>query len=270
MVLASLGFASMAALVKLSCQGLPFFVVVLGRSVVVAAVALGLLRWRGAALRATNRPLMLARSLTGFAAMACYFYAISQVPLATAVTLQYTSPLFVALLSGLTVRERVAPRTFVAIGVAFGGVLLIVGPDLAGFDLGALWALASAVLAALAYLAVRGLSPTDAPETIVLHFAVFALVASTPGLWALERWPTAIELAALVGVGLGASVGQVFMTHAYRVAEAAFVSAFSYVAVLFSAVFGFVLFDEVPTAAAATGAALVVAAGAALSLSRPR
>jgi drug/metabolite transporter (DMT)-like permease len=255
----------MATFAKLAGDGLPFVAVVFGRSVVVAAVGLAVVCARGAPLVPTNKRLVLWRSASGFGAMAAYFYALTRVPLANAVTLQYTSPLFVALLSGVTVRERPPPRLFALAAVAFAGVWLIVSPDVRGFDAGALFALASAVLSAFAYLAVRGLRATDGTETIVLSFGLFSLVVSAPGLLMLDRWPTGPELGALLAVGGFAAAGQLAVTHALRLANAAFVTAFSYVAVVVSAGYGVAVFGEVPTLRAAVGSALVIASGIALS-----
>jgi drug/metabolite transporter (DMT)-like permease len=252
-------------MVKVACRELPVFAVVMGRSVVIAVVAWGVARARGVGLRPHNPRLLAWRCVSGFAAMCCYFTAISLVPLANAVTLQYTAPLWVALLAGAVLGERVGAGRRGWIAAAFCGVCLLVGPDLARLELGALFALASAVLAAFAYLAVRGLSPGDPPERIVLVFALFSLVASAPALLWLERLPRPDELLALAGVGLGASVGQLGMTHAYRHAEASFISPFSYGTILFSAALGWWLFAEQPGLAAAAGATLIVVAGIAIS-----
>ena len=266
MLLASLSFAVMGALVKVSTRGLPFFSVVFARSAVIAAVSYGVVRARRAPLRARNRRLMLWRSGTGFVAMCCYFFALSAIPLATAVTIQFTAPLFVALLSGVVLGERVSPVSWALILAAFVGVALVLSPELASLNLAALAALLAAILAAFAYLAVRGLRTTDLPETIVLQFSIFSLVASAPALLLLTRWPTPEEALVLLGVGLCASGGQLGMTHAFRHGDAAFVSAFSYSAVLFGAVLGVIGFGEHITAQTGVGALLVVSAGAALSL----
>lgn len=266
MVLASASFATMGMLVKVACKGLPSAVVVFARSAVLVPLAWMLMRHRGVAAKIVNRRVMLLRCVTGFVAMLLYFYALGQIPLATAVTLQYSSPLFVALFSGLLLHERVPVGTVLCIVAAFFGAALILAPDLMRLEFDSLVALGSAMLAAFAYLAVRDLRRTDPPETIVLYFGLFAVVFASPSLAFVEVWPSGSEWLALVGVGAFAFGGQIFMTHAYRHGRAAFVSAFSYATVLVSAVYGGLVFHEPLTVPVALGGLLIVGSGVALSV----
>src|SRR5690606_15014019 len=182
----------------------------------------------------------------------------------------WSSPLFVALFGALIIGERISRGMVVCIVVALIGATLIVSPDVSAFDLDSVAALASAVLAGFAYVFVRELRSTDRPESIVLAFSVMAVVVSSPALFFVGRWPTWVEIGALVGVGVSGLGGQLLMTWAMRFGEAAFVSAFSYATVLFSAVLGFVFFSESPTLIMAIGAVLIVGSGVVLSLLRQR
>jgi drug/metabolite transporter (DMT)-like permease len=269
MTAASLSFAVMGAMVKWSAAGVSFFTTVFVRSAIVALVSFAVCRWRHAPLRVHNRRLLWWRTGTGFSAMTLYFYALSELPLANALTIQYTSPLFVAFLSRRMVGERVGLWGVALIWLAFVGAALILGPDLTALNPGAAAALASAVLAALAYLAVRSLGASDRPETVVFEFAIWSTVASLPGAIGLIELESVQALLATVGAGVAASMGQLGMTAAYRHADAAFVSALSYSTVLFGAALGILVLAEPFTWHAAGGAALVVAAGTALSLIRP-
>jgi drug/metabolite transporter (DMT)-like permease len=270
MVGASVCYALMSALVKVASGGLDFTTIIAGRSLVVVVVSLGLTLRIGASLRPSNVKLVVSRSLTGFAAMCCYFYAISAISLADAVALQYTSPIFVALLANVWLGERVRAQTWAMIGLAFGGILLIISPDFSDFNPLGLIALASAVMSAVSYLTVRQLRSSDSPETIVLYFGLISLIASVPGvfIWG-AGWPqTATQWLALLGTGVFATGGQVLMTHAFRYGEAAVMSAFSYATVLISALFGVWWFGESLTWASAVGVALVVGAGVGVSIRR--
>lgn len=266
MLVASLSFAGMGALVKVSTATFSFLTVVFVRSLVIVFVTLALVRLRRARLRARNRRLMAWRSATGFTAMCCYFYAVDQLPLSTAITVQYMAPVFVALLSPILLRERVPRLSLVFVFLAFGGAALVLSPEATAFNPGLIAGLTSAVLAAFAYLAVRGLRATDEPETIVLHFSVFSTVAAAPGLLLLDAAPTALELLPLLGVGVFAAGGQLAMTWAFRYADAAYVSAFSYATVVFGAALGVGLFGDPVEVHTLAGTALVVIAGAAISL----
>jgi drug/metabolite transporter (DMT)-like permease len=265
---ASVCYALMSALVKVAAGELDLMTIITGRSAVVVVVTLAVALRQGVSLRPSDVRLVVSRSVTGFAAMCCYFYAISAISLADAVALQYTSPIFVALLANMWLGERVRARTWAMIGVAFGGVLLIIAPDLSGLDPRGLIALGSGVLAAVSYLTVRQLRRSDSPETIVLYFGVISLVASLVGVWLWGAgWPMGWHAwGALLGTGAFAGGGQLLMTHAFRHGEAAVMSAFSYATVLVSALLGVWWFGERLTWASGLGVALVVAAGVGVSV----
>jgi len=272
---ASVGYAAMGALVKLAGESTSVATVVAARSIVVVAVAVVMARAQGLSWRPGAPWTLLARCLIGFTALTCYYIAITRIQLASAVTLQFTSPLFVALFSVWMLGERATLGMIACIVTALVGAVMVVVPDpmqlLASAEPDALYAVASAVLAGVAYVLVRKLKDTDAPEIIVLHFAIFSALVSIPGaLWLDDTWPDLRTWLVLVGVGVAAFVGQILMTYAYRYAEAPFVSAFSYATVVLSALLGFVLFGEVPGTAAVVGSALIIGAGVALSLLRWR
>ncbi len=270
MVGASACFASMGALVKWACEDLSSVTVVFGRSLVITVIALCLVLGRRQALRINNKPLMLWRCFIGFVAMLAYFYALGAIPLATAITLQYMNPIFVALFAGIAARERASVVNWIATVTAFVGAGLIVGPEVSTLGWGAAAAVFSAVGAAFAYLAIRRLRTTDSPEIIVLAFAVFATLFSAPALIVAERAPFGDELLALLGVGVFAFGGQLLITYAYRVARAPFVSAFSYSTILFGAIAGLLFFDEDLSFALVAGALMIIGAGVGLSLSELR
>jgi drug/metabolite transporter (DMT)-like permease len=270
MLLGSVFFAAMGAAVKWAARDLSSYLVVFARSLTIIALAWAALRLGGQRARVRNKRLLLWRSATGFVAMACYFYALSAVPMSIAVTIQYSSPIFVALLSGLTIGERVGGATWVGVLSAFGGVAVLVSPDPANLGPGALAALASAILAAFAYLAIRELRRTDSPEIIVLYFALFSTALSAPSLVTASRVPSASELAALLAVGVFAFGGQMLITHAYRHGRAAFISGLSYSTIAFSALLGAAFFDEALDATAVSGMALIAGSGVWLSWAEVR
>jgi drug/metabolite transporter (DMT)-like permease len=262
MLLASVAFSVMAALVQVAA--VDTWTVVLVRSVVVGLVAAAWLRLRGRPLHFSDHRLLLVRGLFGWGAMVAYFAALPMLALGTAVTLQYTSPLFVALLAPWLLGERPRAPVWVALGVGFAGVLLVARPE-GGDIVGSSLALASGALAAVAYLAIRSLRATDHPDAIVVHFSGLAAALTVP-LWAFRSpsWPTVSQGVALLGVGLTAAFGQVAMTRAYRDGDAAEVAGISYVAVPLGTGIGMALWGERPDPISLLGAALVVVAGLAL------
>ena len=212
---------------------------------------------------------MLWRCTVGLSAMTCYFYAVQQIPLSNAVTLQYTAPLFVALFSGAMLREHVSPLVYGCIVLSFVGPVLIVSPSLRSVDIDALVALISGVLSAFAYLAVRGLRTSATPDGVVFWFALFCTLATLP-LAASELPRLALpEVLAITGVGICAGVGQTGMTRAYQAARAAYIGAFSYATVLVGGIYGWLLFHQTLVWGDALGAALRVGSGALLVSSDP-
>tara|TARA_B100001245_G_scaffold228657_1_gene206144 strand:+ start:503 stop:1372 length:870 start_codon:yes stop_codon:yes gene_type:complete len=269
MLLASVAFGSGSALVKWTAGQAGVATVIFGRSLVITLALLTWSQLRGASLYVGNRRRMLWRCTVGLSAMTCYFYAVQQIPLSNAVTLQYTAPLFVALFSGAMLRERVSSLVYGCIALSFVGTVLIVSPSLRSVDIDALIALISGVLSAFAYLAVRGLRTSATPDGVVFWFALFCTLATLP-LAASELPRLALsEVLAITGVGICAGVGQTGMTRAYQAARAAYIGAFSYATVLVGGIYGWLLFHQTLVWGDALGAALIVGSGALLVSSAP-
>jgi drug/metabolite transporter (DMT)-like permease len=201
--------------------------------------------------------------------MILYFTALGRIPIGQAVTLQYTGPIFVALLSGRVLSERVSPSVALLVLTAFLGIVMIVSPEIGSVEPDALLALGSGFFAAFAYMYVRELRKTDSPATVVFWFAVFSvggsIIQSAPDLVKLDT----TTIAALIGVGIGAGGGQIGITMAYHKANAAWVSAFSYLTVLVATFYGFALFEESLSIVDWIGGALIVGSGIALVFLAP-
>jgi len=269
MIFGSFCFGSMNALVKWTSDSADVWMIIMVRSAVIA-FAVGLFAAsRGVSLRVNDKKTMLIRCVVGLIAMILYFTALGRIPIGQAVTLQYTGPLFVALLSGRILAERVSASVAILVLTAFGGIVLIISPDLGTVEPDALLALGSGFFAAFAYMYVRELRKTDSPASVVFWFAAFSvagsLVQSAPDLLTLDGRTTA----ALIGIGIGAGGGQVGITMAYHNANAAWVSAFSYLTVIVATFYGFILFDESLRAADLLGGLLIIGSGVALALAVP-
>ena len=269
MLLASLAFGTGSALVKWTAGHAGVATVIFGRSLVITLALLAWSRLRGASLHVGDRRRMLWRCTAGLSAMACYFYAVQQISLSNAVTLQYTAPLFVALFSGAMLRERVSPLVYGCIALSLVGTVLIVSPSLRQVEPGALVALVSGVLSAFAYLAVRGLRTSASPDGVVFWFALFCTVLTLPFAAAELPQLALLEALAIVGVGICAGVGQTGMTRAYQAVRAAYIGAFSYATVLIGGIYGWLLFQQSLVWGDAIGAALIVGSGALLVSSAP-
>lgn len=269
MLVAGMSFALMGVWVKLAAQWFSSQELVFYRSAFGLLVLLGGLAMHGGfgAMRGVFGPhlgLHLRRGLVGFAALATFFHSLTLLPVSVAITLNYTSPLFLTLMMPLTLKERIRPAQYAAVALGFAGVVLLLRPWEAHGDLLAgLVGLTSGLLAGLAYVHVRALGRLNEPEwRTVFWFAAVsslgaALLASLGG-WQPEVLPHADLLLVL---GLTATVGQLAMTRAYRKGQTAVVAAFSFSTVVFGSLLDVLIWKEAVPAAAWVGIAVTVAAG---------
>ncbi|AYH42433.1 DMT family transporter [Azoarcus sp. DN11] len=273
MIVASLLFACMGVCVKLGAGTFSTGELVFYRGFVGVLVVAVIARLQGVALGTPRWRLQVTRALAGCASLVCYFYAISALPLATAVTLNYTSPIFVALLLAFWFRERLRGAAIASVALGFLGVVLLLKPTLQAEQwLGACAGLGSGLVASLAYINVRELGRAGEPEArTVLWFSAITALLGLP--WALSGDIRAIDLsggAILLGVGLFATLAQLAMTRAYRFGKTIVAANLAYTTVIFSSLFGVLLWDEILPLDAWIAVVLIVASGAAVSLaSRP-
>ena len=270
MVLAGLCFSATGAFVKLTGGLLVVWTVIFGRSIVISGMTFFIAKIQKKSLTFDSPKWMFARCITGFSAMACYFYAIPLIPLTTAVVLQWTSPLFIALFSGFLIKERVSPFLFICIGVAFVGTVSIISPSFDKIDINAFYALISGVLSALAYLSIRQLRSTASSESVVFWFAIFCVILTFPLCVRELSSLSYYELQLLTGVGVAAGIGQIGMTKAFHAAKAAYIGAFSYSTVVVSWIYGSAIFDETLSMWDMFGTLLIVGSGIILATTSPK
>jgi drug/metabolite transporter (DMT)-like permease len=277
MLCASLLFAVMGVCVKLASAQYSAGEMVFYRSVVGTLFIFGLTRVRGGTLATPVPSMHFWRSASGVVALVLWFHSIGGLPLATAMTLNYMSSVWMALFliggSVLVGSGRVDGRVIAAVLAGFAGVALVLRPTV---DQEQLWhgltGLLSGMLAATAYLQVTALGRAGEPaERIVFYFSVGGLVVGA--LWML--WQGANEhsargLALLLAIGLLATVAQMMMTRAYRIGRTLANASLQYLGIVFSFAFGVLLFDDAVTASAVAGIVLIVAAGLYATLLRSR
>jgi drug/metabolite transporter (DMT)-like permease len=270
MILAGLCFSATGVFVKLSGGLLIVWTVIFGRSIVIAIMTFILSKIQNKSLSFKEPKWLIARCISGLSAMACYFYAIPLISLTTAVVLQWTSPLFVALFSGYLIKEKVSPFLFICIGVAFTGTILIISPSLEAIEINALYALISGILSAIAYLSIRQLRSTATSESVVFWFAIFCVIFSLPFSVKELLTISTYEIQVLIGVGITAGIGQIGMTKAYHAAKAAYIGAFSYSTVVVSWIYGFFIFNEILSIWDMVGTLLIVGSGIFLATTSPK
>jgi drug/metabolite transporter (DMT)-like permease len=273
-ILAStLFFSLMSVLVKLAGQRLPVQEIVFSRGVVSLFLSYWLVRRAGIPLWGNRRWILVLRGLVGFAAMSCFYFALTRIPIAEATVLHFTSPLWTALLAALLLREPVTGRIVASIAVSFAGVVLITRPGFlfggaaAGTDpLGIGAALLGAFLAAGVYVAVREASKTEHPLVIVFYFPLVIIPASAP-FWPSFQLPEGWEWLVLLGVGVSTLIGQVFLTRGLSLEPAARAMTIGYSQIVLVASWGMVFFGEFLDVWSAAGSLLVIAGTLAVALS---
>lgn len=258
MAVASVFFFLMSMMVKL-CQGLPISQIVFFRGVVAMVICLVQLKFAGVSPWGTHRKLLLMRGFFGTCALILFFTTLHKIPMATAVTIQYMSPIFTALLTTILIGETFfAGQSFFFL-MAFAGVVTIKG--LSGGDLAPiLIGLAAAFLAACAYTTIRKIQKVggEHPLVIIFYFPLVTIPLITPVM--LKEWvaPTSLEWFYLLGVGVFVQVAQYFMTRAYQLGEGSVVSIAGYLGVIWAALGGFVFFDELVSSQTMLGILLVL------------
>lgn len=265
MILACAAFAIMGACIKLAAGfGVPLAQIVLFRGIPSVLLLLG---WA----IVTRRPILpshpkkhIWRNVSGITAMWMGFYALSHLPLPTATSLNYTSPLFITGYMLLWGGARGDYVRVLAVVMGFAGVLGILRPSL-GEDqfVAALSGLGAGMLGAVAMMQVRQLGQSGESEwRTVLVFSFFVCLSSLGVLWA-EGWSSLSWQAWLAALGLGLSglVGQLAMTRAFGAGKALLTAALQYTTIVFATILGGVFWGEIPDVLAWVGMALVIGAG---------
>jgi S-adenosylmethionine uptake transporter len=263
MLVASLLFACMGVCVKLAAATHSAVEITFYRSFISLLIMFVLVRLRGVRLATPHWRWQISRGVVGFAALFAYFYAIILLPLATAVTLNYTSAIFLAIYLALA-GMRMSGGILGALLVGLLGVAMLLNPTLHADQLSAgLIGLGSGVLAGMAYFSVRELGARGEPETRTVFY--FSLVSSVcAGLWLLFGELHAVDLRSsllLLGVASFATAAQLAMTRAYMRGKTLLSAALAYSTVIFSSLFGVLFWGEVLDAAAWFAIGLIVLSG---------
>lgn len=263
MIAASFLFACMGVCVKLAAETHSAVEITFWRSFISLLLMYGLVRLRGVSLRTEHWRWQVTRGLVGFVALFSYFYAITLLPLATAVTLNYTSAIFLALylvLAGWRMRTGMLG----ALAVGLAGVVLLLRPTLQADQLfGGLVGLGSGVLAGMAYFSVRELGARGEPETrTVFYFALVSTLCSV--VWLAFSEIHAVDRDSgliLFGVAGFATLAQLAMTRAYSRGKTLMSASLAYSTVIFSSLAGALFWGEVLPASAWAAIGLIVLSG---------
>jgi drug/metabolite transporter (DMT)-like permease len=258
MLFASFMFSAMGAGVKLASTMYSTSEIVMYRGLVGSVMLLLLVRVQRGSLRTAFAGAHLWRAFVGVVSLWLWFYAISKLPLATAVTLNYLAPIWMALfllcVGWWHSKNHVEWPLIIAIGMSFAGVTLVLQPAVATNQwLGGVVGIMSSVLSALAYLQVRKLGQMGEPEyRVVFYFSLTTMVAGLVGVLAGDGQPVGMPFhghttggaVLLLGIGAAALMAQMAMTRAYRVGKVLVVANLQYTGIVFSSLWGLALWGD--------------------------
>ena len=267
---ATLGFAGMAASIKLLGEGYPVGEVVFFRCAFALPVVLvwaALAGHLGDAWKTNNVWFHISRSIVGMCGMFLSFVALADLPLADWTVIGFAMPIFATILAAVLLNEPIGPWRGAAVIAGFLGVLVIVGPKLS-FEHGvpALIMLVSTLCAGMVIVIIRRISATEKGIAIVFYFmfaCTLVSAASLPFAWRTpEFWPAVL----LIASGLFGGIGQVCNTFAYARAQPSLLGPFDYLGIIWAVALGAALFDQWPDITVWIGGTIIVVSGVVIAV----
>ena len=258
MFISTLAFSLANVFVK-QVSHIPAMEVVFFRTTVATAFCLIGLHRAKADWRGSNRTLLLLRGVFGTTALFLFFLTLQNIPLASAMTIQYLSPIFTSVIAIFVLSEKVRSMQWVFYAIAFSGVLLIQQIDTRVSLFFLVIGIVSALCSGVAYNLVRSLRGREHPLTVVLHFQLVGVVAGGISLFFEWKTPVGWDWLHLFLVGLFSQLGQIFLTSALQKERAASVSIVNYTGLVYAISIGWLVFGETHSYETFLGMAIVVA-----------
>lgn len=257
MLISSFAFSLMQLCVKMLSE-FPVTELVLFRSIISFVICIVMLRHAKIPLLGNNRKILVLRGVFGVIALSIFFFTLQKLPIATAITIQYLSPIFTALFAIKILNEPMHKKRWLFFGLSFIGVLVMKGfnSDISWFYLGL--GVISAMFAGLAYNMIRKVKNTDHPVVVVMYFPLIAIPVML--LASLKFWksPEGLDWLYLLLMGIFTQIAQVYMTKAWQLENANKVASLKYVGIVFALFFDFTIFGILPSWTTFAGIALVL------------
>lgn len=257
MMLATLFFAGMNVMVKLLPR-IPVYEVIFFRSWITLVMSAVVIKRANISFWGNNKKLLLLRGLFGFFGLLLYFTTVKHMPLASAVTIQYLSPIFSTILAIYILKQPMQPIKWLFYIIAFVGVFLVKGFDTRVDTLMLILGIGSAIFSGLAYNMIGKLKGQDDPRVIVMYFPLVTIpliIVPTIMYW---ETPTALEWVYLIGMGVSTQLAQLYMTWAFQAENIGKVAIFQYLGMVYALLLGYFLFDESFNLLSFTGMMLLV------------
>lgn len=259
MLIAGASFAVMNVFVKLVSH-LPTVEVVFFRAVFSFFASYLILKRLQIPILGNNKKLLLYRGMAGCLGLIGSYYTLQNIPLASAVTLNYLSPLFTAIMGIFLVKQKLKPLQFLFFAIALAGVWLIKGFDTRVSFLDVMIGLGAAFFAGLAYNIIAMLKTSEHPLVIILYFPMVTLPVTA--IYCLFHWemPQGLDWLYLLCIGIMTQIAQYYMTKSYQTANLAKVSILNYLGVIYALFAGYFFFNETYSLLSIAGILVIIAA----------
>jgi drug/metabolite transporter (DMT)-like permease len=263
MIVATVAFAVMHALSKWLIANYPIGQVMFSRSFVGLLICSAfVLPQRGLTVFATQKAnAHVMRGLSQSISQTFSVLAFSLMPLAGAIAINFSAPLWAALVAILWLRERAGLARWSVLIVGFIGVVIVTNPGADSLTLGAIYALLNAIMLGTVTVAVRGMTGTESPSTLLMWQLTTVSAFHSLLLLFGFKWATPADVLLFAACGVANLVGQYFWTKSLVLAPTTAVTPFFYFMLVWSIAIGFVVWGEIPTAGLLAGSCIVVAAG---------
>jgi drug/metabolite transporter (DMT)-like permease len=257
MLISVLFFALMNLTVKF-LNRLPATELVLFRSIITLVLSLAFLIRKRIPVFGQNHKVLLLRGIFGVIALTLFFFTLQRLPLGSAITIQYLSPIFTIIFAAIVLKERTIPLQYAYFAISFAGIILIKGFDPRVDTLLLTLGIVSAIFAGLAYICIRFLSGKEHPMVVVFYFPLVAIPIMS--VFSLFSWvaPAGIEWLLILLMGIFTQIAQYNMTKAFQHSEVRFVAGLKYLGVLFALGFDVLIFGYSHHVTALVGMGLVV------------
>lgn len=243
MAIATLCFSLLSVCVKF-VDHIPAHELILFRGIISLILSYLHIRQLQTPVWGHNKPLLIWRGILGTLALSCFFMAVQKIPLATAATLQYTSPIFTAFFGIFVLKEKVSFKQWLCISMAMLGVVCINGIDRQVETLYFTLAVFSGIFSGWAYVVVRKLKNSDHPAVIIFYFPFIAVPIMA--LWSLFDWvtPKSWDWMFILLIGLLTQMGQYLMTKALQKENASRATSVMFIGTVNAFIFSYIFFDE--------------------------
>ncbi|MGJ8743471.1 DMT family transporter [Polaribacter sp.] len=244
MIFSVIAFALMNTVVKY-LNSFNVYQIVFFRSIGTLLFTIPLLIKNKIPVLGTHRKWLIIRGLAGVISLTCFFQSLNYLPVGTAVSLRYTSPIFAAIFAYFFLKENIKPLQWILFVVAFMGVLIIKGFGVEVNSIGLILVMFSAIFLGIIFVVIRKIGNQENPLVIINYFMVMAFVFG--GVMSINYWknPTVTEWLLLLSLGVFGYVGQLYMTKAFQSHETNVIAPLKYLEVVFMIIIGAIWFGEI-------------------------